>query len=152
MGALGVELEEPVAPELDEPLALCSRWHCSSAAPLKPVQSGLEPVVPVEAGSAALPVEGEAPLVEGVVLPGEEVVLPGEEVVPLDDAAPLELSVPDDPVELCAHDAVAKPSRAAVIAALSTFDFMAGIPLGWDCPGNDAKTVPPSGGEACVRL
>lgn len=95
--ALGVELEEPLAPgvELEEPLALCSRWHCSSAAPLKPVQSVLEPVVPVDAGSVALPAEGEAPLVEGVV--------PLDGVVPLGDAAPpevplaLELSAADDP-------------------------------------------------------
>lgn len=118
--ALGVELEEPEAPEEldDEPLVLCSLWHFSSASPVKPVQSVLEPVVPVEAGSDAVPVEGE---VDGDALPLE---------VPL----ALELSVPDDPVELCAHDAVAKPSRAAVIAALSTFNFMAGIPLGLGLP------------------
>lgn len=134
---LGVELEEPVAPELDEPLALCSRWHCSSAAPLKPVQSGFTPAVPVEAGSDALPVEEEVPLVDGVALLDDDPLLGVLPLEPLPlDMLPLalELSVPDDPLVLCAHDTVAKPSRDAVIAALSTFIFMAGIPLGLGLP------------------
>jgi len=133
---LGVELEEPVAPELDEPLALCSRWHCSSAAPVKPVQSGLAPAVPVEAGSDAVPVEGEVPLVDGVALLDDDPLLGVLllELLPLDVPLALELSVPDDPLVLCAHDAVARPSRDAVIAALSTFNFMAGIPLGLGLP------------------
>lgn len=82
-------LEDGVAelPEPDEPFAACSRWHCSSAAPMRPVQSGL---APVDAASPAAPVEDDMPLDEGEALLDEdgEVLLPPEA---------LELSAPDEP-------------------------------------------------------
>ena len=74
---------EPLAelPELDDSLAACSRWHCSSAAPVSPVHSGLEPVAPVEAASPAAPVEDDMPLDEGEALLDDE----GDALSALDD-------------------------------------------------------------------
>ena len=82
-------LEEPEPepgtelPELDDPFAASSRWHCSSAAPVSPVQSGL--VVPVDDGDALLDGDGDVVLDDG------------EALLPPDVLPEVELSVPDDP-------------------------------------------------------
>ena len=94
---LGLALELPL---LEEPLAACSRWHCSSAAPVRPVHSGLDPVAPVDEESPAVPVDDDTPLEEGDALLDEDGEVPldedGEALLP-----PEALSAPDDPeVEL----------------------------------------------------
>jgi len=76
---------EPVAdaPELDDPFAASSRWHCSSAAPVSPVQSAL--VVALDDGDALLDDDGDVVLDDG------------EALLPLDVLPEVELSAPDDP-------------------------------------------------------
>ena len=133
--ALGVEvvpedvLSDEALPVLPDealpvlaPEALCSRWHCSSAAPASPTHFVLESAAPADVPPA---LELSAPDDPPELMPGLAVELGVEEPAELvsgEPAAPLLLP--------CAQEAVAKASMAAVSAALSAFSFIAGFPLG----------------------
>jgi hypothetical protein len=115
----------PVLP----PEALCSRWHCSSAAPARPTHFVLEPAAPVALGLAAAPEDDVPPALE-LSAPDDPPELMPELPAALGVEEPAG-PVSDEPAALlplpCAQEALAKASMAAVIAALSAFDFIAGF-------------------------
>jgi hypothetical protein len=134
--ASGVVAPGAVDPGVEAPVALRLCWHCSSAAPVRPVHSDAVP--PADAPPGAAP-DGLVPVVPPAVVPGAppSVVvelllvppLPASELPPAPLLAPaLE---PDDPPAPplppalpCAHVALERPSMAAAMAAVSTLVFV----------------------------
>ena len=113
--------------------------------PVSPAQLGLEDAPPEELLSLELPVD-ELPLGDDAGLLGDELLLGAPASLlddPLDEVPPALLLVPPLAPALappaappapapapCAQDAVAKPTKAAVTAALISLSFIGRFPLG----------------------
>jgi len=135
------ELDEPeLPPMLEEPLPAlplrASRWHLSSAAPLRPVHLVASPLDDPEAAP-------DAPEVELSLLPaaGAVVLLPEEDELPVEGVAEgAVVLLPDEPAPVLpllepedwANAAPDSARSAAAVAAVSVFNIMREISFeGW---------------------
>jgi len=137
---------EPVLPEvLPEPLVLPYCFTQSSrSVPVLPMHwLGVAAVSLLVLPVTPVPVEPEALEPE----PVEPEALDPVPALPLLLPLPLTLGLVVELLpllpEVCAHDTVARPSRAAATAALSFFAITMVLSLGWeDCSANHASGMP----------